>query len=240
MANVLLDLKIGRDGNEQDRSSVLKISNAADGKVLKKVGSPGSVPQTVSRNHLQLTIYDNNTCVASNISQGNSVYVQGMQIQTKQLRVGDRIELGSSHYPIDWDTVRSMIPFTIDISPLKAIKEKYDQDTINIRKRQQRLGLLASIPMAFSMLGGLISGVMPEIREYALVFTGIALVIMFYGLYRRFTDKSIEEQEQLKKRFQRQYVCPNPKCNRFLGFQDYYVIAQNSACPYCKTKIAKK
>ena len=89
--------------------------------------------------------------------------------------------------------------------------------------------------MAFSMLGGLIAGVAPEIREYALILTGIALLIMIIGFYKKFTDKSIEEIEEITEEFQKKYICPNKKkpCNHFLGNVPYNILRQNTKCPYC-------
>jgi len=72
------------------------------------------------------------------------------------------------------------------------------------------------------------------IRPYSITFTVIALLIMAYGFYRQATDRAIDKQEQLKKQFQRDYVCP--KCGRFLGFVDYDLLHQNNNCPGCKAK----
>ena len=88
------------------------------------------------------------------------------------------------------------------------------------------------------MFGGLMSGIASdELKPFAYVFTAIALLVMIYGFYKRFTDNSIDEQEYLKKVFQQKYVCP--KCGHFMGFQDYDLLVQNNACPYCKTKYIK-
>ena len=88
------------------------------------------------------------------------------------------------------------------------------------------------------MFGGLLSGIASDdLKPYAYVFTAIALVVMLYGFYRRFTDSSIEDQEDIKKTFQQKYVCP--KCGHFMGFMDYDILTQSDACPYCKTKYNK-
>ena len=68
----------------------------------------------------------------------------------------------------------------------------------------------------------------------ALITSYVALLIMAYGFYRQATDRAIDKQEQLKKQFQRDYVCP--KCGRFMGFVDYDLLHQNNNCPGCKAK----
>ena len=90
----------------------------------------------------------------------------------------------------------------MDIRPLEKVWNEYNRANIEIRKRQKNIGLLASIPIGITMLGGLLSGIASDdLKPYAYVFTAIALVVMLYGFYRRFTDNSIEEQEDIKKTF---------------------------------------
>ena len=120
------------------------------------------------------------------------------------------------------------------IKHLKNVWDDYSGSLKKIKIRQKNIGLLSSIPMAFTMLGTVIIGIAPEIRSFAIVFTAIALVVMIIGLWLRFTDKSIEKTEQLNEKFQDRYVCPNPKCHHFLGNQPYNILKQNKNCPYCK------
>ena len=35
----------------------------------------------------------------------------------------------------------------------------------------------------------------------------------------------------------RHYVCPNPECRHFLGYQPYKLILQHKKCPWCKSKF---
>ena len=113
-----------------------------------------------------------------------------------------------------------------------------NEGNINIRIRQKNNGLLASLPIGFTMLGGIVASmVADEYKPYAYIFTVVAFLVMVYGLFRRFTDDSINEQETVKKEFQRKYICP--KCGHFLGYQDYDILVQSDACPYCKTKFKK-
>ncbi len=225
-----MELIIGRDGP----TSRLKV---VEGPQVKYIGEPASVHDDVSRQHCQLTFVDDNTFIIKNIKAANVTWVNGVEVQSARIKVIDTVQLGPSRrytLPLK-EIIEQFKPNVTDISPLKKVWEDYNNSLIAIRKRQQRNGLLSSIPMGFTMLGGLISGLAPEnLRTSAYVFTGLAFLIMVYGLYRRFTDKSIEQQEALKKQFQHDYVCP--KCGRFLGYQDFDIIRQHSNCLFCRAQ----
>lgn len=206
------------------------------GDKVTAAGQPGSVPLDVSRQHVQLRQMPDGKWQLRNLNEQNVTFVNGLAVESKVVSEKDKIELGQSRYLLSWEAIKGPKVEVIDLKPLRQVWEEYTQTNLDIRQRQQRTNLLASVPMAFTMLGGLVSGVVPEVRTVALVLTGIALLLMLYGFYRRATDHSIEETEEAKKRFQRDYVCP--KCGRFLGFQDIDILKQQKGCPYCKTKFA--
>lgn len=228
-----MELIIGRDGP----TSMLKVVN---GKKTEMFGKKESVPHDVSRQHCSLTIIDENTFVLKSLNANNSTWVNGMEVQSKRITAADNVQLGAGRYTLPLTEILERVqPKVADIRPLKAVWENYNNGLIAIRKRQQLNGLLSSIPIGFTMLGGLVSGLGPEsFRTSAYIFTAIAFVFMVYGLFRRFTDKSIEQQEELKQKFQKEYVCP--KCKRFLGFQDYYLISQYTNCPNSACKVQFK
>jgi rubrerythrin len=145
------------------------------------------------------------------------------------------VQLGATKYNLPLaEIIKQTEPNVADIKPLKSVWETYNNTLIEIRKRQQQNNLLSRVPMVFTLLGGVVAAASEDLRSVSIVFTAIAAAVMLYGFYRIATDKSIEEQEKLKKDFQRNYVCP--KCGRFLGFQDYDIISQHSNCPYCKAQ----
>ncbi|MBR3413966.1 MAG: FHA domain-containing protein [Bacteroidales bacterium] len=226
-----MEIIIGRD--QQTRQlCVIKDGNS------KLYGQPGSVPMDVSRHHISLQPAGNGKWQIKNLNEQNVTFVNGIGIESKTISESDKVELGNSHYLFHWDALQEPKVETIDIRPLKKVWDEYNNANIEIKKKQKNIGLLASVPIGITMLGGLLSGIASdELKPYAYVFTAIALIVMLYGFYRRFTDNSIEEQEKIKKTFQRSYVCP--KCKHFLGFQDYDILIQSDSCPYCKTKYRK-
>lgn len=226
-----MEIIIGRDQNTRQLNVV------KDGK-SKLYGQPNSVPMDVSRHHISLQPAGNGKWQIKNLNEQNVTFVNGIAVESKTISESDKIELGNSHYLFSWSALQEPKAETVDIRQLKRVWDEYNNANIEIRKRQKNIGLLASIPIGITMLGGLLSGVAPDdLKPFAYVFTAIALIVMLYGFYRRFTDNSIEEQEEIKKTFQRRYVCP--KCGHFMGFQDYDILTQSDACPYCKRKYQK-
>ena len=226
-----MEIIIGRD--QQTRQlCVVKDGNS------KLYGQPNSVPMDVSRHHISLQPAGNGKWQIKNLNERNVTFVNGIAVESKTISENDKIELGNSHYLFSWAALQEPKEDTIDIRSLKRIWDDYQQEDTAIRNRQKNNGLLASIPLGFSMLGGIIAGVAPEIREVALVFTGIAFLLFIYGLYRRSQDNSTIELKRLQEDFDQKWVCP--KCKRPLTcFRSYTILSQNDACPFCKTKFKK-
>lgn len=217
------------------------------------IGGMNSVPNSVSRckpaegvAHCKIVVDFNGSITVTNLKPQNVTYVNGAEIVSKKVRENGVIELGKGRFSVSVSAIiETACKIVATVSPsssaqssevhsirhLKKIWDEYNGKMREIKIRQRNIGLLSSIPMAFSMLGGLIAGVAPEIRELALLFTGIALLIMLFGFYKRFTDKSIEETEKITEDFQQEYVCP--KCHHFMGMQPYNILRQNKKCPYC-------
>ena len=165
-----MEFIIGRD--QQTRQlCVVKDGNT------KLYGQSGSVPMDVSRHHISLQLAGNGKWLMKNLNERNVTFVNGIAVESKTVSEKDKVELGKSHYPFQWEALDEPKAETIDIRSLKRIWDDYQQEDTAIRNRQKNNGLLASIPLGFSMLGGIIAGVAPEIREVALVFTGIAFLL---------------------------------------------------------------
>ena len=225
-----MEIVIGRDHQTQ-RMCVTKDGNT------RLYGQPGSVPMDVSRRHISLQTTDDGRWIIKNLNGQNVTFVNGIAVESKTITEHDKVELGNSHYLFPWEAISEPQAETVDISPLKAVWDEYQQNDIAIRNRQKNTGLLASIPLGFSMLGGIIAGIAPDIRELALLLTGIAFVLFLYGLWRRSKDNTAIELKSLQEDFERKWICP--RCKRPLNFRSYTILEQNDVCPYCKTKFKK-
>ena len=152
-----MEIIIGRD--QQTRQlCVVKDGNS------KLYGQPNSVPMDVSRHHISLQTAGNGKWQIKNLNERNVTFVNGIAVESKTISEKDKIELGNSHYLFQWDALNEPKVETIGIRSLKKIWDDYQQEDTAIRNRQKNNGLLASIPLGFSMLGGIIAGVAPEIR----------------------------------------------------------------------------
>ena len=219
------------------------------------IGEINSVPNSVSRYkhsesiaHCKFEVDNSGNITVTNLKSQNVTYANGIEIHSKKVKQNGNVELGKDRFSVSISTIIETAIMIVNkvlppppsveeysIRHLKKVWDEYNGKMREIKIRQRNIGLLSSIPMAFSMLGGLIAGVAPEIRQYALILTGIALLIMVVGFYKKFTDKSIEEMEENTEEFQKKYICPNKKkpCNHFLGMVPYNILRQNTKCPYC-------
>lgn len=215
-----------------------KLSVTRDGKV-QFAGAPGSVPMDVSRQHVKLISKGENEWEIKNLNDLNVTYVNGMAVEKKEITENDKIELGKSRYALTWEVIRGPKVEYVDIKPLKSVWDSYKESLDEIEERKKNIGLMSSIPMTFTMAGTIISAITPpEFRAFTLSMTAVALLLMVYGLYKRKTDTTKEETEELKKNMYKRYVCP--KCGKFLGMHEYdLLIGQIEACPKCKAKFKK-
>lgn len=202
-------------------------------------GQPGSVPMDVSRQHLRLQSQGEGKWKIQNLNAQNVTWVNGIAVESKVISENDKVELGKSHYLLSWDMVRGPKVEYVDISQLKRVWDNYQERDLEIRNRQKNNGLLASVPLGFSMLGGIIAGIGDdEVRKIALIFTVVAFILFLVGLYRRFEDNSTMELKDNQEDFESKWVCP--KCGRPLNYRSFTVLMQNDGCPYCKAKFKKE
>lgn len=230
-----MEVVLGRE-HQSRRLSVMRDGN------MQLVGNPGSVPMDVSHNHASFRSLGKGKWEIKNLNPRNVTYVNGIAIESKTISEADRIELGHSRYPIAWAVVTGPKQENVDIRHLQGIWEDYKEKLKTIEDRQKNTGLLSSIPMAFTMSAGaltwLTKDTMPELANALGALSVIGLIIFFYTLFRRKNDSSRDEKEELTKTMYKQYVCP--KCGKFLGMQDYDLLAQQmDQCPHCKAKFIK-
>jgi len=222
-----MEIIIGRDAD----TSKLKITVEKQSKLF---GAKGSVPSSVSRQHISMEFNADDTYTIKNMNARNKTYVNGIQVESKTVTAKDSVELGADRYLLDWEFITSLRPKVADIRPLKKVWDNYNGEKKRIRNKQKNIGLLSRVPIMFSMVGGLLSALMPGILTFS--FTIIAVLIMFYGFYRSATDKSADELEDLSSRLQHDYSCPC--CKRYLG-QPYDQLLLMDSCPYCRAMFRK-
>lgn len=252
------EILIGRE--PQKRRLLISVKDGSQIK-MGTIGSEGSVPNCVScckpgENiaHCKISVGMDGTIIIHNLKPQNVTYVNNIEVVDRILSEKCDVSLGSDKYSIDTSKVLDMAQNMLvqgggpgsghSIRHLQRVWEEYDNALYELQKRQKNLGLIKSLYMPCTVLTGLMGfifksmGVENENSEtVSMVMYIIAAVILFYGLYRTVTDKSLEERKELDKKFQKDYVCP--KCKHFLGVKPYEILRQDKFCPYNKCEWAE-
>lgn len=226
-----MEIIIGRD--QQTR----QLSIVKDG-VTKLYGQPGSVPMDVSRHHLSLQPIDEGKWKIKNLNEQNVTFVNGIAIESKNISENDKVELGNSHYLLNWEALSEPKEETVDIRPLKIIWKEYDEKKFDSQIAERKFNAARSATGIITMLAIACSIILGHGPIYIILYAlaiGISLAFTYLA-YKKSTEVP-KQQRELTKRFQQTYVCP--KCGHFMGFQDYDILIQSDACPYCKTKYKK-
>lgn len=226
-----MEIIIGRD--QQTR----QLSIVKDG-VTKHYGQPGSVPMDVSRHHISLQPTDEGKWKLKNLNEQNVTFVNGIAIESKNISENDKVELGNSHYLLNWDALSEPKEETVDIRPLKIIWKEYDEKKFDSQIAERKFNAARSATGIITMLAIACSIILGHGPIYIILYAlaiGISLAFTYLA-YKKSTEVP-KQQRELTKRFQQTYVCP--KCGHFMGFQDYDILVQSDACPYCKTKYKK-
>lgn len=212
----------------------------------KLAGQQGSCPLSVSRQHCSLTTCPDGGYILANLNPRNVTYVNGMPIMSQRITEYDRIELGRDRYLLDWAILKKVLPkpeLHVDITPLEDIWNTYYQTTNRMQVKEKRFnamrGIIPVITMgamaAIFLIGPSKDGKQSplQIAAYALA----ALLALFFFI-KSFIDASkiTNQREELKQWFMTYYRCPNPECNRFLGYTDFTLVAEQDCCPKCKAK----
>lgn len=213
---------------------------------------------TVSREHCWLTDNGDGTYTLQNKSP-QGTYVDGRKILKTCVTPDTYIKLSetttvkvSDLLPIKPVTSTAVDPPTpqgppeFSIMHLKQVWDDYHERLLDIQRNQRNINLLRSASPMFTIGSGSVAtlaktmGWGEAIFGFTLVLTLIGLGLMIYSFIKGFNDRSIEERAEATEEFTHKYVCPNPKCKRFMGNQSYHVIRQNKNCPWCKCKFTEQ
>lgn len=226
-----MEIIIGRDQATR-QLCVIKDGNQ------KLYGKAGSVPMDVSRHHLSLQPAGSGKWTVKNLNERNVTFVNGIAVESKTISENDKVELGNSHYLFSWDALSEPKEEVVDIRPLKRIWEDYDAECLENQIAERKFNAARSATGIITMLALACSFILGHGPVYLILYAvaiGVSVVFTVQA-YQKSSEVPVKQKEQ-KKSFQQRYVCP--KCGHFMGFQDYDILSQNDACPYCKTKYKK-
>lgn len=219
------------------------------------VGSPQSVPNTVSRSHCSLSVEytdDQNRKVTKikiqNLKPQNITYVDGQEVESKAIKENSHVQLGFDRYNMDLkqvvDGMRKFLPAAppppakeYSLKSLQKIWEEYDEEKLRISdeaaKNANRQKLQGILSMS-GMLIGFIPGIDQTVR---IVIIAAALIVALFFFIKGSSDETVQRKlHDLDEEFRKRYVCPNPECRHFIGNIPYDILRQNNGCPHCKCK----
>lgn len=229
-------------------------------------GANNSVPNSVSRclpdkgmAHLEISISEDGKVIAKNLKEQNVTYIQDSEIISKSISADVEFKLGKDKYPIKLSSILKVGEKIVavsepektqefDISHLEQVWETYHSHNIELQRRSRRQNMQGRIPMFFTMGAGALSSIAfacgwgENVKVLCIVLTVIGLIIMVYAFLITKNDTSIEDRERFTEEFQDNYICPNPKCGKYLGSYSYKLMKRqySMCCPHCKCKFVEK
>ena len=220
---------IGRDA----KTSQLRLN--IDGKTTA-VEVKEKVPSGVSREHISITVDDDEQFTLENLNIGNDTYVNGMPVERKRIKKEDCIELGKEHYLLNWKDIDSFIPKYVNIGNLEKVWNDYQEQVLQMQIKERRSGVLRSATGLITMAAMLLSIFTGRNNQLFLVLYIVAGVVSAAFFVKAYLDsaKMPRMQQEIRDGFPKQYVCPN--CGQFLGNLSYDIISKRTSCPYCKVK----
>ncbi len=239
-----MELTIGREEGKQ------RLQVTSDNGTVKYYGNPGSVPKSVSRQHCKLQVINENELLIINIKPANKTLVNGIAVMQKHIGYNDLVELGKDRYILSLSAIvnafsqhptyqtgnqdQQQAP-SYSIAHLEKIWNDYNQAKLDAQIQQAKENAISSVTGLFSMaaiMAGFIPGV-PFIIRAAIYVVAFALAGFFF--YSRIRKASYYPKfyQELDKKLHKDYICPNPNCGRFLGYQPYDDLIKNKKCFTC-------
>ena len=237
-----MELTIGRESSSP-QSIGGRLHVVSSSKKEYFIGLEGSVPKTVSRQHCKVIIDSDGNMVLVNLKPTNITFINGVVAVQKSIVKTDMIELGSERFKLELkailDMISSEIPKTYNISHLKAVWEKYDQAKTEIQVQRDKSAAIQSVTGILSMASiacGFIPSIPIGVRGF-LYAIAIVLAIVFFVYRIKHAGEFVHQLKELDEQFHKDYVCPNPQCQRFLGNIPYDdLVKQTKSCFVCKAE----
>ena len=223
-----MEILIGRD----EKSARMKLT--AEGRSV--LYGTDRLPDSVLAEHIKLTI-DNDTIRLKNLNINAYTYVNGQAVEHKTISKQSIIEIGSARIPFDWRALDEFIPAEVDIHPLQAIWNKFENENIALQIAERKFNTLRSTTGIITMAAIALSIATGGKSHWYFLLYGIAIVVSVVFFIKAYRDstKMPQKRQELNRAFQRDYVCPH--CGHFMGNQSYEILTQNSHCQYCKAKF---
>lgn len=241
-----MDFIIGREESTMGGGGRLKIRSVQT-KREYYVGHVGSVPYTVSHEHCLLSVNpQTGETNLKNMNLKNSTWVNKVEILTQRVKPEDKIALGCEKFPISLNeilaTIGEEIPTTYDISHLEKVWQQYHDKKMELQIRERRNSNMRSITAVLSPIAMVCAFVpVPGVQDAANTIRMVLFIIMgvlafgFFIYGQKNASGYLRKLDDLEKQFHKDYVCPNPSCQRFMGAIPYEDLIKSSrSCHVCR------
>lgn len=245
----MLKIIVGRE--PESRQLKLKC-----GKTTKLMGNPGSVPNSVSREHVAISVdEDNDRYFLENLKPTNEVLVNGISVMKREVRLGDLINLGGDRYPVRVaDVVGSFVKEKVDISHLQWIYNEYQKTVLKNQSRAQKVNLWRTLSSMFTTLAigsGVIlsqTDIFKKVDEagnvtntpnplYPILYGGAVIIMIGITIWTFTQSNTPEKNRERQERFLDDYSCP--KCGISFGQQPFKQLVKRGKCYNCGVQFKK-
>ena len=229
----LIEMKIGRDAESG------KLCFTVGGKNVL-AGEADSVPKSVSREHVSLTVSAEGLMILQNLNIENDLYVNSYGVERKRIQHGDRIELGSDHYLVTWELLDKLFRLA-DIRPLEQVWKDYQAERLKLQIKERRFGVLRSatgLLTTAAMILGFMEGSGNGVSARLILYVVMGVVsLVFLVIAWRSASRVPLRQQQLEEETRRRYCCPT--CGSLFNMQSYDLLRQMKKCPHCGAFVIK-
>lgn len=233
----MTELIVGREAGAEKPRLAITI-NGGDTQFL---GTPGCVPKTVSRRHCKIIIGKDSLMTVEDLTDNNFMFVKGKECKRMEnVTMTDTIELGSSKFRLDMDTIFKGLSgkMSVSIGHLQEVFETYHKERDRLQRLQQLINVLSTLPGVLSMVSIGVAFAFPGGNARVVMITVAAILALAFAVIRFiYLFKMPKQQKKLEDDFRDAYVCPNTFCNHFLGQIPYKELLKNHSCPYCHCKF---
>lgn len=227
---------IGREKNSDQPRIQISTNDHID-----FLGKPGIADKSISREHCRIIRQDDGSLYIENIKPGLCTYVNGLPVEKKIIKMEDRIELGKNRLRLDLSAIFEPPKDLYSINHLESIWNNFQKTKLEMQIKERRWNAIRSGTGLLS-LASMLCVIIPGMGTIRYIFLAISLLlgVYFFIVTLRSSSKIPEQIAQLDEQFHDDYVCPNPKCRRFLGYMPYKDIQKIDSCPVCKVKYTDK
>lgn len=225
------------------------------------IGRKGQQPypiteNTVSGKHCRLDDLGNGRWRLTDLGSTNGTFVNGLPVVETEVTPDTPIMLAQLS-----TTVRQLLGLksaagaaagaapnpakngSVSVAHLERVYDNYEAAMRDLAKRRSRAQIMRMLPMQLGVplvlgVGGMlidndaVGNTVKGLLTVGLTALSGTLALRMLTI----SNDNIDEQFELNKRFQTDYVCP--KCRNFLGAsKPYQAVVNQGQCPYCKTKF---